>query len=213
MSSLRVQARGGGGGGATSSKKQSGFKHALARPHAVEWPAVSEEACEEALRDIAALLPPALRLGQRDTCAGLAQVTRAMERGDAAVAVVARRVKPSSLVEHLPVLAHAAGVPLVVLPCGSEALGRAVGRATCVAVAVGRGHDAAEALLARAALPVAPWLPLPGRRDAEADRGGTFAPPRVPLDPHSRSKRKAAQAEAQDGVGGGGGGGGNKKRR
>lgn len=181
------------GGVAKRKRALPPFKHVLAEPRRAVWEEIDAERAAEVVGAVKAALGP-IRRTCRDVLCGLGQVTRAMERGEVAVAVVVKRTAPAGIVSHVPLLAHARAVPLCVLPGTTAELGAALGLQTCVAVAVRAGSadsdaaNAAETLLRYAELPTVPWLPAPGSLPV-------YEPANIAVDPNSAKRLKRAARE------------------
>lgn len=78
---------------------------------------------------------------------GVNEVTKAVERQNAQLVVIANDVNPKELVMHLPVLCEEKGVQCVQDACSKEELGAAAGLAVgTVAVAITKAGKAKELL-------------------------------------------------------------------
>ncbi|MBI4017778.1 MAG: 50S ribosomal protein L7ae [Candidatus Aenigmarchaeota archaeon] len=73
---------------------------------------------------------------------GTNEVTKAIERGQAELVVIAKDVDPPEIVMHLPPLCEEKGIPFVHVPNKDE-LGRASGiEVRCAAIAIAKSGDA-----------------------------------------------------------------------
>lgn len=75
---------------------------------------------------------------------GSNEVTKAVERGEALLVLIAEDVDPAEIIAHLPVLAEEKEIPYVYLPTKDElgeAAGLNVGTASACIVDAGEGED------------------------------------------------------------------------
>eukprot|EP00177_Eucheuma_denticulatum_P004535 GFKZ01008243.1.p1 GENE.GFKZ01008243.1~~GFKZ01008243.1.p1 ORF type:complete len:219 (-),score=24.35 GFKZ01008243.1:343-999(-) len=199
-------------------KKAWGSKQMLASPFAPTFPSPVPHALESALRVLVSIFPepfvtrhprptrsettvshpptstpdpatrPKNRKPHRLLC-GLNEVTRALERHEVHLAVVARDVVPAMLVAHVPVLCFMTGAQLVVLPGDGSEVGAVFGVRRVLAFAIERQNDPQqeEDIVDRVLtglIPLAvklefPWL--------EAGRGKEVPPfPQVNMVPHRK---------------------------
>jgi len=77
---------------------------------------------------------------------GTNEVTKAIEKGEAKLVVIAEDVDPEEVVMHLPILCGEKGVPYVYVPLKTE-LGKASGLGvSCAAIAISKPGNAADAI-------------------------------------------------------------------
>ncbi|NYB52491.1 MAG: 50S ribosomal protein L7ae [Methanobacteriaceae archaeon] len=75
---------------------------------------------------------------------GSNEVTKAVERGDAVLVLIAEDVDPAEIIAHLPVLAEEKEIPYVYIPTKDElgeAAGLNVGTASACIIDAGEGED------------------------------------------------------------------------
>jgi ribonuclease P/MRP protein subunit RPP38 len=106
-------------------KAEQDNKQAVVRPE--------EPASKRAKKD--ASTKPSLMKG---LAVGLNQVTRALERDEAAIVILCRSLKPQLLSQHIPVLCHQKGVPLCAIYDLSSKLGDTLGCRRLSAFAIRR---------------------------------------------------------------------------
>lgn len=98
---------------------------------------------------------------------GVNEVTKALEKGELALVICCRHVRPFILIQHLPVLAALHKTPVCSLDSQSASfqLGRLFGLRTMMAVGFTKDHPAALKGLVdfcthKAEVPIVPWLPI-----------------------------------------------------
>jgi len=100
---------------------------------------------------------------------GLNAVTRNLEKNNLAVVILSKKIQPSVLVQHIPVLCYQFNVPLCPIDEDSASLGKLVGLKKLIALGFKNDaieHKQAVQKLIKFAIPLdIPWLP---RKDTSA---------------------------------------------
>lgn len=206
-----------------TKKKVWGSKQVLASPFAPVMPAAAPSTREAVLRVLLSAIPtpfvqreprpsrkslPAKEANPVGTPApkksckkparllvGVNEVTRALERGEVEIVVVARDVTPALLVQHVPILCFLSGAKLVVMPGDGTDVGLVLGTRRVLVMGVKQrteGEDEKESGAAQKILeglkPLAAELDYPWLAAAKRKKGKPPALPDPLCIPHRNKK-------------------------